>query len=206
MLFEDVTMTIERGEIVLLRGKSGCGKTSFLYLLNSFLDPVRGEIRLDGRKYKDLRYEELRRRVVYLHQTPVMETGLPVIETLMAPFSFRENRSRQPPAREKLDPLLDELHLRGELLERDSGSLSVGEQQRVAILRASLLEPEFLLLDEPLANLDRESAGAIQEWIARRSRARTGLVVVSHQPAGGLSGVGTRRMEISGGKVREHRH
>jgi putative ABC transport system ATP-binding protein len=204
-LFQGVNLTVRKGEIVLIRGKSGCGKTSFLCLLNRFRDPMRGEILLDGRPYGEVRYPELRRKVIYLHQAPVMMPGLSVRENLRLPFSFRQNQNQAAPDAGTLAALLTDLHLTAQTLERDAESLSLGEQQRMAVLRASLVRPDFLLLDEPLANLDPESAQVIQHWIAGRSREDVGLVVVSHQPLSDLPAGAARALEIRGGAVVEHR-
>jgi len=204
-LFQGVNLTVRKGEIVLIRGRSGCGKTSFLHLLNRFRDPVGGEILLGGRPYGALRYSELRRRVIYLHQAPVMMPGLSVGENLRLPLSFRQNHGEAAPKDDTLAGLLADFHLTAQALSRDAESLSLGEQQRVAILRAFLIRPDFLLLDEPLANLDPESAQVIQHWIAGRSRENVGLVVVSHQPLEELPAGSARLLEISGGAVVEHR-
>ena len=203
-LFQGVNLTVRAGEIVLVRGRSGCGKTSFLYLLNRFRPPLRGGICLEERPYEEYRYAELRRRVVYLHQTPVMMAGRSVRENLLLPFSFHRTRLESPPEDRALAGLLSELHLTGNVLDQDAVSLSVGEQQRVAILRAFLIRPDFLLLDEPLANLDPESAQVIKHWITGQSRENTGLVVVSHQPLPDLPDGAARVLEISGGSVVEH--
>ena len=204
LLFEEVNLTIKQGELVLLRGKSGCGKTSFLHLLNRFQEPVRGEIRLQDRPYADYRYQELRRSVIYLHQVPVMRAGVSVRENLLLPFSFHLNRQHRVPGDQVIDRLFSEFHLGCDILDRDAASLSPGEQQRVAILRATLLDPDFLLLDEPIASLDRESAVVIQEWIARRVRDQAGIVVVSHHPLEALADCMTRCFDFRGGRLAEN--
>jgi len=203
LLFEGVNLAIRSGEILLLKGKSGCGKTSFLHLVKRFRSPREGEILLDARPYSDLRYEELRSRVIYLHQAPVMTGSLSVLENLRIPFSFAAHQQKPVPEVKDLEPMLAGFHLDPGILNRDAEELSVGEQQRVAVLRAWLLRPDFLLMDEPLANLDLESAGAIQEWIAQQSRERTGLVVASHQPMESLQQGDARFFEMTGGRLHE---
>jgi len=205
LLFEGVTLTIGSGEILVLKGRSGCGKTSFLHVLNRFHTPSEGEILLDGRTYSCLRYEELRTRVIYLHQAPVMTEGLSVLDTLRIPFSFAVHREKPVPGVKDLEPMLAGFHLDSRILKQDAGELSVGEQQRVAILRAWLLRPDFLLMDEPLANLDGESAHAIQDWIAQQSREKIGLVVASHQPMASLQQGDVRFFEMKGGRLSEQR-
>ncbi len=200
-----INLTVHRGEIICLKGKSGCGKSTLLHILSGFCRPYQGRPCLDGRAYSVLPYEKLRSSVVYLHQTPVMLSGIPVLDNLMTPFGFRVNKGKTRPTEEELIRLLASFHLEPGILVRDAGSLSVGEQQRVAILRACVLHPDFLLLDEPLANLDAESAQAIQEWIIAQSREETGLVIASHQPLPGLSQSTTRVLEIRGQGLHEQR-
>jgi ABC-type multidrug transport system ATPase subunit len=204
-LFEGVNLTLKHGEIALIRGRSGCGKTSLLRLLSRFLLPTRGNLTLDQRPYREFRYEELRSRVVYIHQSPVMEEALPVLENILLPFSYGVHKTRKRPKEGEIRRLCADFHLRPEVLSRDAGSLSVGEKQRVALIRAHLVRPEFMLLDEPLANLDEESAAAIGAWIARQTLANTGLIVASHQPVGGLPNEKVRVLEMAEGGLRERR-
>jgi ABC-type multidrug transport system ATPase subunit len=205
VLCDGIDLTLRRGEIALIRGKSGCGKTSLLRLLSRFHLPSRGNLSLDGRPYGEFRYEELRAQVAYIHQSPVMEDRLPVLENLLIPFSFGIHKDKTRPGEQELEGLFGAFHLPPAMLHREAANLSVGEKQRVALIRAHLLQPEFMLLDEPLANLDDESAGAIREWIAHQSLANLGLIMASHQPVAGLPEGSVRILEITGGELHEHR-
>lgn len=187
-LFEDVNLTLRAGEITHLHGRSGCGKSTFLRLLSGFLVPSAGRLLLEGHPYERLPYPRLRSRVVYLHQTPVMESGKDVLAQLLAPYSFRVHGDRERPGRDALERKLQALHLEPAVLDRDATTLSVGEQHRVALLRASLLRPDFLLLDEPLANLDETSSCAIRDWLTGEGLGGAGLVVASHQPLPDMAG------------------
>jgi ABC-type multidrug transport system ATPase subunit len=204
-LFEGVNLTLKHGEIALIRGRSGCGKTSLLRLLSRFLLPTHGNLTLDQRPYREFRYEELRTRVVYIHQSPVMEEAVPVLENILLPLSYDVNKTRKTPKEEEIRRLCADFHLRPEVLSREAGSLSVGEKQRVALIRAHLLQPEFMLLDEPLANLDEESAAAIGAWIAQQTLANTGLIVASHQPVEGLPDEKVRTLDMAEGRLCERR-
>jgi len=204
-LCEGIDLKLQRGEIALIRGRSGCGKTSLLRLLSRFLLPSRGDLLLDARPYSEFHYEELRTRVIYIHQTPVMEDRIPVLMNLLLPFTFGIHKKKERPKEDELEGLCASFHLPPEVLHREAATLSVGERQRVAIIRAHLLQPEFMLLDEPLANLDDESAGAIREWIAHQSHANLGLVMASHQPVAGLPRESVRILEMGGRRLRERR-
>ncbi len=202
-LFQEVNLELRPGEIVLIRGKSGSGKTSLLRLLSGFHPPDRGTLTLDRRPYSEFRYENLRSRIVYLHQSPVMEETLSVLENLMVPFGFRIHKSKKKPEREELLRLCAALHLAPGVLEQKAGSLSGGERQRAAFIRAHLLQPDFMLLDEPLANLDEESATAIGAWLSQKTLDSTGLVIASHQPVGNPPEQKLRVLEMAEGRLRE---
>jgi putative ABC transport system ATP-binding protein len=204
-LCEGIDLTLRRGEIALIRGRSGCGKTSLLRLLSRFHLPSRGDLLIDGRPYSEFHYEELRTRVIYIHQTPVMEDQIPVLENLLLPFTFGIHKKRERPKEDALQGLCASFHLPPEVLRREAAKLSVGEKQRVAMIRAHLLQPEFMLLDEPLANLDDASAGAIREWIVHQSLANLGLVMASHQPVADLPRGSVRVLEMGERRLRERR-
>ena len=205
-LFEGVNLALRPGEIALIRGRSGCGKTSLLRLLSRFLLPTRGSLHLEQRPYEAFPYEELRSRIVYVHQSPVMEEKLSVLDNLLLPFSYGVHKHKKRPEGEEIRTLCDAFQLGPEALARQAGSLSVGEKQRFALIRAHLLRPEFMLLDEPLANLDHGSAGAIGAWIARQTLASTGLVIASHQPVEGLPDGKVRVLQMAEGSLSERRH
>jgi ABC-type multidrug transport system ATPase subunit len=204
-LFKGVTLSLQPGEIVLIRGRSGCGKTSLLRLLSGFLPPDFGSLHFDQRPYGAYRYEELRSRIVYLHQSPVMEKTSSALENLLLPFSFGVHKEQKRPEDREIRSLCAALHLDPEVLQREAGGLSAGEKQRVALIRAYLLRPEFMLLDEPLANLDKESAAAIGAWIARTTLDSSGLVIATHQQVEGLPGEKVRVLEMEGGRLHERR-
>jgi len=204
-LCEGIDLNLRRGEIALIRGRSGCGKTSLLRLLSRFHLPIRGDLLLDGRPYSEFHYQELRTRVIYIHQTPVMEYQLTVLQNLLLPFTFGIHEKRERPNEDELEGLCASFHLPPEVLHREAGTLSVGEKQRVAIIRAHLLQAEFMLLDEPMANLDDASTGAIREWIAHQSLANLGLVMASHQPVAGLPQESVRVLEMGERRLRERR-
>ena len=123
----------------------------------------------------------------------------------MLPFTYVVHKERKKPEEGEIERFCADFHLGPEVLRREAGSLSVGEKQRIALIRAHLLRPEFMLLDEPFANLDEESAGAIVAWIARQTLSSTGLVIASHQPVKGLPPEKVRILNMEGGRLRERR-
>ena len=179
-LFEGVDLSVEGGRLVVIEGASGCGKSSLLRLLNRLQEPTSGQLLVDGSLGKDADVTALRRRAALVPQTPVARAGS-VRDNLCWPLSFRANRGRTAPADEPLRRQLDVLLLQDVALDDEARTLSVGQRQRLAFLRAQLLEPEILLCDEPTAALDGEARTVIETQLAAHCAAGAGVVVVTHQ-------------------------
>jgi ABC-type Fe3+/spermidine/putrescine transport system ATPase subunit len=143
------SLCLEQGEIMSLLGPSGCGKTTTLRLIAGFLSPLEGKILVQGRDITPLPPEQRHMGMVF--QSYALFPHLNVFENVA--FGLRATRlsSRQIP--ERVRKTLDQVHLSG-YENRPIFQLSGGEQQRVAIARALVIEPQILLLDEPLSNLD----------------------------------------------------
>jgi len=143
------SLRIEKGEIMSLLGPSGCGKTTTLRLIAGFLSPSEGEILIRGRDVTASPPEQRHMGMVF--QSYALFPHLNVFENVA--FGLRAARlpSRQVP--ERVRTTLEQVQLSG-YEHRPIFQLSGGEQQRVAIARALVVEPQILLLDEPLSNLD----------------------------------------------------
>jgi ABC-type methionine transport system ATPase subunit len=178
----DIDLDIPAGEVVALVGPSGAGKTSLVRLLNRLDDPVSGTIAYRGAPIDSLFVRELRRRVAFVFQTPVMFAGtvadnLALARDLALATSHAPTLAIPDPAealrRAGVDPAF---------ATRDAQSLSGGERQRVSIARALMTAPDTLLLDEPTSALDPEVADRILATI--RSLAETmqlTVVMVTHR-------------------------
>ncbi len=175
-------LTIEAGATTVLLGPSGCGKTTLLRLLNGLVRPDRGTVEVLGERLTPDRLEALRRRMGYV----IQEGGL------FPHMSARENATllarhlRKP--RAWIDARIVELcalaRLDAALLARLPAELSGGERQRVALVRALFLEPEVVLLDEPLGALDPMVRAELQEDLrAVFDELGTSVVMVTHDLA-----------------------
>jgi putative ABC transport system ATP-binding protein len=171
-------LTLAPGERLGLAGPSGCGKTTFLRAIAGLQDPLQGEVRLRGEAAGTPDWPAYRRRVVLVSQQPVMQDGR-VAEVLARPFGYASAAGAYPAARAAA--WLDALALPPAVLDQQARTLSVGQQQRVALVRGLLLEPSVLLLDEPTASLDAEAAAAARRLVTEEGE-RRGLaaLVVSH--------------------------
>jgi tungstate transport system ATP-binding protein len=173
-------LTILEGRLYTLIGANGAGKSTLLNILAFLLPPTAGEIYYDGRRVDWSRgsVEEKRKKVTLLHQSPYLFGG-----TVFANVAFGL-KARGIPKEEQqrlVEKALDVVGLR-EFGERKARELSGGEAQRVAMARALVLSPEVFLLDEPLANIDRETAGLLEDVIASLPSLGTTVVMTTHDP------------------------
>ncbi len=201
-LFRDVDLVLESGEMILLKGPSGSGKSSFLRLLNRLQEPTSGQLLVDDRPADEHEITALRRRIGYVQQTPVMIDGT-VRDNLLLPYRFKASRGESPPPREQLRQLLDGYNLREVGLDDDASPLSVGQKQRVALIRSLSVAPELLLCDEPTSALDPDSRAIVEGELERCYRQRgMGVVLVTHIDSE-LASMRSRTLLLDGGTLRE---
>jgi iron(III) transport system ATP-binding protein len=150
---DDVSLTIAHGRLVCLLGPSGCGKTTTLRLIAGFVEPSAGEIRVGDQLVSSpaRTMPPERRNMSMIFQSYALWPHMTVTENVAYGLELR--KLDRETIKRKLAAILDTTHL-GALADRYPGELSGGQQQRVALARALIVEPETLLLDEPLSNLD----------------------------------------------------
>jgi iron(III) transport system ATP-binding protein len=150
---DDVSLKIDHGQLVCLLGPSGCGKTTTLRLIAGFLEPSDGEIHVGDRvvssRMRTLPPEQ--RKMSMIFQSYALWPHMTVAENIV--YGLRLRKINRETIAKKLDVILKATKLEI-LAQRYPGELSGGQQQRVALARALVVEPETLLLDEPLSNLD----------------------------------------------------
>ena len=150
---DNVSLTIEHGSLVCLLGPSGCGKTTTLRLIAGFVEPTDGEIRV-GERVVSTPQRSLppeRRNMSMIFQSYALWPHMTVAENIT--YGLKLRRTDAETTAKKLAAILSTTKLEP-LASRYPGELSGGQQQRVALARALIVEPETLLLDEPLSNLD----------------------------------------------------
>jgi iron(III) transport system ATP-binding protein len=150
---DGLTLTIEHGTLVCLLGPSGCGKTTTLRLVAGFIDPDRGTIRVGGRTVSEpgRSLPPERRRMSMIFQSYALWPHMTIAGNVE--YGLKLRRIDRAERERRVNSILDVAHLT-ELAERYPHELSGGQQQRAALARALVVEPETLLLDEPLSNLD----------------------------------------------------
>lgn len=199
-VLDDVSLDIPDGQVTALIGPSGAGKSSLLRLLNRLDDPDAGEIRCRGRPVVDMPVRELRRQAGFVFQTPVMFPGT-VRENLEVAANIGDL-----PAAEVSNRVVESMglaELDTALADRAADRLSVGEKQRANIARALMTGPEILLMDEPTASLDPETAERLGRTIRHLSTACGVTIVLATHRLKEAKAVCTFVVMLDGGHVVE---
>lgn len=174
-----IDLTIPRRGHTAIVGPSGAGKTTLFSLILRFLEPQEGEIRLDGRPYREYTHGEVRQRLAYVEQESPVVPGT-IGENLLFTYpDATQEEIREVLAQVRLTSKIDALP-EGLDTPLTSSSVSGGERQRIALARAILRTPDVLLLDEATAQIDGLTEAAIHEVIRDRA-ARGAVVTVAHR-------------------------
>jgi lipopolysaccharide export system ATP-binding protein len=195
---DNVSVRVEQGEVVGLLGPNGAGKTTSFYIIVGVISPEAGEVLLDNQPVTQLpMYLRARRGVSYLPQEPSVFRKLSVEDNLMAilqtlPLNARERR-------ERMKDLISDMGL--ETVRHSKGyMLSGGERRRVEIARSLVLQPDFILLDEPFSGIDPIQVLELQRIIGDLKRKGIGVLITDHNVRETLA-VTDRAYIISSGRI-----
>ncbi len=196
---DDVSLSIDHGEFVAIRGPSGSGKSTLLNVLGTLDRPDRGSYRLNGRDVSTFSADELaalrNRKIGFVFQSFHLLPRTTAIENVELPLIYSDRSDISDLARRAL--------ARVGLADRAShepGELSGGQQQRVAIARALVNDPDLILADEPSGNLDSRSGLEILATLQDLNVEGVTVVLVTHDAE--LARMASRRVEIVDGRIR----
>lgn len=166
VIFSGLQMQVSRGEFIVLLGRSGSGKSTFLNLVSGIDPPDSGKIIINGTDITALSEQDRtlfrRHHIGFVFQSYNLIPTLTVAENLLLPLELIKRLTHKD--RDDVAELLDKLKLTGRL-DSYPDRLSGGEQQRIAIARALIHDPDVILADEPTGNLDLDTAGQVLELL-----------------------------------------
>jgi lipopolysaccharide export system ATP-binding protein len=178
VVLKDVSLAIDRGEVVGLLGPNGAGKTTCFYSIMGLVRPDSGRILLDG---EDITGLPMYRRAVlglgYLPQETSIFRGLTVAQNIMAVLEVAVKGKAE--RRERLEQLLGEFHI-AHLRDSPAMALSGGERRRCEIARALAASPSIMLLDEPFAGIDPISISDIRDLVKDLKKREIGVLITDH--------------------------
>jgi lipopolysaccharide export system ATP-binding protein len=195
---DNVSVNVAQGEVVGLLGPNGAGKTTSFYMIVGLISPDSGQVTVDGDDITNLpMYRRARRGISYLPQEASVFRKLTVEENLMAILETLPLDARQ--RRERMNRLVEQLGL--ETVRGSKGyMLSGGERRRTEIARSLVIEPSFLLLDEPFSGIDPIQVIELQRIIFDLKRSGIGILITDHNVRETLA-VTDRAYIINNGKI-----
>ncbi len=171
-VLHDIDLEVAAGELLVVIGPSGSGKSSLLRCINRLNDVAAGTILLDGASIYDMPVTELRCKVGMIFQKTAAFEG-----SLADNIAFGAALRGKTLSRDNVLDLMRQASLNIELIDQTAGALSGGQEQRLALARALALDPSLLLLDEPTSSLDPIATGRVEESLLRLRR-ETGLTMI----------------------------
>ena len=173
-----VSLSVDRGEVVGLLGPNGAGKTTTFYMITGMIRPNAGSIYLDDTNITEMpMYKRARHGVGYLAQEPSVFTQLSVENNLKLVLELSGLSKME--QKEKLEKLLEEFSIT-HLRNSRAYTLSGGERRRTEIARALVMDPDFILLDEPFAGVDPLAVEDIQQIVLGLKKKNIGVLITDH--------------------------
>ena len=198
-VLEDVSLTVEQGEFIVIKGSSGSGKTTLLTLLSGLDHPTAGQLFIDGREITHATEEELaplrNQDIGFVFQAFHLVPSMTARENIMLPAELKGDRD----AEKRANALLQRVGLSDRANNLPS-QLSGGEKQRVALCRALINRPKLIFADEPTGNLDTENGAIVfDQLIDLKNEHGATLVLVTHNPE--IAGAAERVLTLRDGQL-----
>jgi putative ABC transport system ATP-binding protein len=197
----NINLTIQKGEYVSLSGPSGCGKSTLLSMLGLLDSATEGTYILDGHDVSSLNRNERARirnnQVGFVFQSFNLISDLTVSENVMLPLTYQKGLAKNT-ILEKTNQVLEKVEMSHRKNHYPS-QLSGGQQQRIAVARALINEPAFILADEPTGNLDSKNAQAVMNLLTQLHNAGSTICMVTHDPRS--AELASRQVEMFDGQI-----
>ena len=177
-IVKGISINVKRGEVVGLLGPNGAGKTTTFYMITGMIRPNSGEVRLDETNITNLpMYQRAREGIGYLAQEPSVFTKLSVEDNLKLVLEMTTLTKEE--QAQRLEKLLDDFSI-SHIRKSKAYILSGGERRRTEIARALVMEPKFILLDEPFSGIDPIAVEDIQQIIFDLKSRNIGVLITDH--------------------------
>lgn len=176
---DDISFTVETGEMVCLIGTSGSGKTTCMRMVNRMTDPTKGKILIDSQDITDINPVELRRRIGYVIQNIGLMPHMTIRDNItVVPKLLKTPQEERKKTAERLINLVE---MPEEMLDRYPNELSGGQQQRIGVIRALAADQDIILMDEPFGALDPITRDSLQDLIKDlNKRLEKTIIFVTH--------------------------
>ncbi len=201
-VLEDVSLTVNKGEVVVIVGPSGCGKSTFLRCINGLEDIQDGRVVLDGQTINPplQKGDNYRQRIGMVFQSYELFPHKTILGNIMlAPIKVQKRDKNE--VRAEAEQLLEKVGLSSKK-DKYPRRLSGGQKQRVAIVRALIMHPEILLFDEVTAALDPEMVREVLDVILELAKQQRTMLIVTHEMAFARA-IADRIVFVDGGSIIE---
>ena len=180
-LFENINLTIKKGEIVGLVGKSGSGKTTLVKVISGFLKPKAGKLLVDGHEVSTLNMKAWMGNISYVQQSPYLENGSLAKNIAFLEENIDEEKLQNAINRASLTDFVSTQNPHKILIEENGKNLSGGQRQRVVIARALYHQAKLIILDEATSALDNETESAITETVHNLKGTGVTIIIIAHR-------------------------
>lgn len=197
---KDVSISVDKGEFVVVIGTSGCGKTTFLKSINGLVIPSDGSVYVGNENLKKKNLIETRRKMGYCIQSVGLFPHMTVYKNIAYVPNLIKSWSKKQ-IDDRVMELLSVVGLSADLVERHPGELSGGQQQRVGIARSLAARPSVMLMDEPFGAVDEITRRALQDQILEiHKKVNVTIIFVTHDIEEALK-LGTKMVVMNEGQI-----